>query len=336
MRHQRDGILLSIAIPTRNQPEALRITLQSIMPQLAPDVEIVIGDNSTNNETELLITQSYSHPQIRYLKNGADLGIDKNILSITENARGIYVWWFGDDGMDSGAIAHVLGILRKYPEMAMIFVNSRISGRSDPAVNLGKDKFFKDRNQVLDEIGSGLTFASSIIFKKDALRNVDQKKLDMYMGSQFVNFYLTMHVLSGEGGFYFVSTPYVICYPVSKDRIVSKVVRGAAVNNDYFEIFGVTLFRIVHEFKDKFERRSIRCMLAKNFGTVWRGVLVGWVGGWDTPKGKRWQMFRLYWSYPEYWLALIAFLMPLSINRGLYRMYRVFFKERKWRLGGRR
>jgi len=77
----------------------------------------------------------------------------------------------------------------------------------------------------------------------------------------------------------------------------------------------------------------VRKVIKKSFASLWRGMLVGWIGGWDTPKGKRWRMFKLYWSYPECWIALPIMLMPLWVNRGLYRVYKIFFSHRKFVFG---
>jgi len=46
-------------------------------------------------------------------------------------------------------------------------------------------------------------------------------------------------------------------------------------------------------------------------------------------------MFKLYWSYPECWIALPIMLMPLWVNRGLYRVYKIFFSHRKFVFGER-
>ncbi|MBI5401673.1 glycosyltransferase family 2 protein [Candidatus Wolfebacteria bacterium] len=324
--------LLSICIPTCNQPYDLRRTLHSILPQLTDEVEIVIGDDSDNLETEKMIAEDFQNSQIRYFNNNGTLGIDKNILKITKFARGKYIWWFGDDEIRIGAITRVLEILKNHPDISMIFINYIVSGQNLAAINLNKDKFFEDRNQVLEEIANGLTFASAILFKKDVMRNLDQEVLNRFMGSKFVNFYLVMHILSDEGKFYFLSTPYVICYPTTINKIIDKVLQGGIINNDGFQVFGITLYNIIQEFKNKFNRHSLRKMLAKNFSYVWRGMLVGWIGGWDTPKGKRWKMFKLYWSFPEFWIAIVLFLMPLWVNKILYKIYKMFFSHRRFKL----
>jgi len=87
---------------------------------------------------------------------------------------------------------------------------------------------------------------------------------------------------------------------------------------------------LLWEFEGTFSRKAIRKTIKGSFGQTWRGMLVGWIGGWDTPKGKRWRMFKLFWSYPECWIALPIMLMPLWINKGLFRIYKVFFSHRKF------
>ena len=133
--------------------------------------------------------------------------------------------------------------------------------------------------------------------------------------------YLVLHVLSQEGKLYFLSTPYIENYPNLPDE----------VNPNGFEVFGVNLFNIVSEFRGKFSRRSMRKMLAKNFSYVWRGVLVRWVTGYESPKGIRWQMFKIYWSFPEFWLAFPALISPLWLNKLFYQIYKIFFSERKFK-----
>ena len=52
-------IKLSFCITTFNNEEFISATLKSIVSQLESDIEIIIGDSSTNNTTEI-ITKEFS------------------------------------------------------------------------------------------------------------------------------------------------------------------------------------------------------------------------------------------------------------------------------------
>jgi glycosyltransferase involved in cell wall biosynthesis len=48
---------LSLCIPTYNRPTQLKRVLESVIPQIAPGVEIVICDNSAARATEAMIQE---------------------------------------------------------------------------------------------------------------------------------------------------------------------------------------------------------------------------------------------------------------------------------------
>jgi len=68
-------IKLSIAIPTYNGETTIRVTLDSIVPQLEDCVEIVISDNASSDETaEIVREYRAKYPVIRYSRNDEALG----------------------------------------------------------------------------------------------------------------------------------------------------------------------------------------------------------------------------------------------------------------------
>ena len=142
-------IILSIGVITYNQPKELRRLMLSVLPQIEPGVEIVINDNSDNLESESIIRNEFNSPYVRYFKNKINVGSEGNILLATERSLGKYVWWLGDDELKPGAIAHVLSIIKNNPEISLIWINFEVNGLL--ARPLIQDKFFKDRNQVVEE-----------------------------------------------------------------------------------------------------------------------------------------------------------------------------------------
>lgn len=107
--------LLSICIPTYNRVLCLQQCLESITeqfknPLILKNVEVVISDNASTDDTENLVKKyQEKFPNILYHKNIENIGIDRNILTVTEKANGNYVWLLGDDdALFPDAIAHIL------------------------------------------------------------------------------------------------------------------------------------------------------------------------------------------------------------------------------------
>lgn len=328
-------ILLSVCIATYNQPKEVDRLLQALVPQLTPEAEILIKDDSPNTDTEVVVRKHNTHGTIRYIggerdeekiksltagrKKGQKGGLDRAIIFLTEEARGEYVWWLGDDVVEKGAIAAMIEVIKRNPHLNFLLVNFQTIGSSALAFPWERDRWFTNQSEVLEEAVGVLGFISATVFRRTlALTGIQGSQ--KYIGSAFVNLYLVLHVLSQGGGCYFLKGPYLINHPTPQEK----------VNDNGFEVFGVNFFNIVSEFKNKFDKKSVRRILSKNFSCVWRGVLVRWVTGYESPKGKRWQMVKLYWSFPELWFGLPAFILPLWLNKQLYKTYKIFFKDRKW------
>jgi len=329
---QKD-FLLSICIPTYNRPEKFRRMLTGLIPQLTSEVELVIRDDSPNNETKKAfdeLIEKFNPPiKINYVQ-GEKIGLDAANIFLLENATGEYVWWFSDDDeIMPNAVTHVLELVKKNPEITFIWINFGFQNLNNLAV-IRKDGFFEDRNEVLETLGTNIGLLSTLLFKRDeAVPSLVQARKHI-VGFSFAGLVPILHVLSGFGKFYFLRGPYVLCHPTTIDEVKKITTKTGEIKNEGFNVYGIDFYNIVKEFEGRFKKSSIKKILTVNFASLWRGMLVGWVGGWDTPKGKRWKMFTLYWNFPEFWMAIIPFLMPLWINKLLYKTYKIFFRERKF------
>lgn len=93
--------LVSILIPTYNQPKFFKLALDSALNQTYENIEIVVGDDSTNDETkDLMKPYLKQYPNIRYYNHGGPAG-DKggqNSLFLVNHCSGEYVnYLFHDD-----------------------------------------------------------------------------------------------------------------------------------------------------------------------------------------------------------------------------------------------
>ena len=100
----------SICIPTYNFGKFIGQTLESIIPNLADGVEVVILDGGSTDNTDNIVAQRQKDfPQIRYHQQGFRGGIDRDIAKVISLAQGEYCWLFSaDDIMMPGAVGKVL------------------------------------------------------------------------------------------------------------------------------------------------------------------------------------------------------------------------------------
>ncbi len=337
---KKNGILVSIAVPTYNRPKEFKRMLFGLLPQLTSETELIIKDDSETDETKEifneLVKKINSPAKFTYFKGKktAD-GVDAAYLFLIENSSGEYIRWFSDDDeFMPGAIAKTLELVKKYPEITFIWVNFCYGENKNLAVDR-KDGFFKNGNEVLELLGTNIGLSSTLFFRKeDAFPSLLLAKKHI-RGFSFACLVPIFHILSGNGKFYFLRGPYILNHPTIVEEIKTITTKSGKIKNEGFNVYGIDFYNIVMEFKDKFDRRSIKKILTVNFASLWRGMLVGWIGGWDTPKGKRWQMFKLYWNFPEFWIAIVPFLMPLWVNKILFKIYKIFFSHRKFVFAGK-
>ena len=147
---------LSICIPTFNRLRFLKELMPSILRQLAAvpvgEVELVVSDNaSTDGTAEYL--RSLGDPHLRWWTNDENIGGDRNFLKCVAEAKGAYVWLFGDDDlMPEGSVARVLDFLRRDKPALLISVD----GDTEP-------RLYGDYCELLKDMGDDLVLAHTLI-----------------------------------------------------------------------------------------------------------------------------------------------------------------------------
>ncbi len=89
-------ILISICIPTYNRANYLDRCLQSIMHYTKNDIEVLIQDNDSIDNTSEIV-QWYVDPRIKYEKNETNIGAVENIWKLINKAKGRYIFCLTDD-----------------------------------------------------------------------------------------------------------------------------------------------------------------------------------------------------------------------------------------------
>lgn len=310
-------LTISVCVATYNQPTALRLLLEDLSKEwIADEMELVIRDDSTNNESENICKEFSARIPLRYFR-GKKEGLDVAIIFLTEQARGTFVWWLGNERLRSGAIAAVMQKIQHNPSLSFLWLNSRnVHDEDDIAFHFSDDVRFRDRDEVITTDIGLLGFISATIFRREnALDGL--KGARAYIGTAFVNLYIILHVLSGSGEQILLATPYLLCEPKPA---------GEVRWYDQFEVFGISLARVAHAFRGRFNARAMRYALRQNVRQVIKSVLVergmGLRTGFASPNPKIIPLVRTYWNYWEAWVAAPLFALPRPVIIALYCLYK--------------
>lgn len=118
---------LSICVATFRRARFIGETLDSILAQLTPEVEIVVVDGASPDDTEAVVTaRAAAHPFLRYRREPVNSGVDADYDKAVALARGEYCWLLPDDDLLApGAIARVLDALRDEPDVLVVNTECR-------------------------------------------------------------------------------------------------------------------------------------------------------------------------------------------------------------------
>ena len=90
--------LVSIGLPTYNRDRYLQQALDSLLSQDYENLEIIVSDNHSTDETSAICKQyALEDRRIKYFRNDKNIGMIGNFSKVAELATGEYFMWASDD-----------------------------------------------------------------------------------------------------------------------------------------------------------------------------------------------------------------------------------------------
>jgi abequosyltransferase len=166
---------LSICIATFNRAHTIGATLDSIVPQLTDEVELLVLDGASTDSTEEVVTELARRcEQLRYVKLPQNNGLDRDFDTCVSLARGQYCWLMSsDDFLKPGAIRRVLTALNG--NLSLIIVNAEHRDESMSRVVIpSRLSFSGDRTYDSDELeslfvdaGTAAGYIGSVVIERE-------------------------------------------------------------------------------------------------------------------------------------------------------------------------
>jgi len=114
--------LVTIGIPTRNRASFLERAVRSALAQEAVEIEVVVSDNASTDETADLCTAlERADARLRYVRQPADIGAEANFRAVLDAATTpLFMWLADDDWIDRGYVAACVAVLDEHPDHALV------------------------------------------------------------------------------------------------------------------------------------------------------------------------------------------------------------------------
>lgn len=228
---------ISICIPQYNRIEYLKISLEKISVQKGVDLEVVISDDASTDDTAKQISslqKKYPFP-LHYFRFEENQGYDRNLRNSLEIATGEYCFVLGNDDTlsDENALNRLVNFLIQNNKPDVGFCNSAdYLDNTDVQVRAKRTEIIGSGPKVGLKYYSSFSFVAGLIYKKSAFESVNTTKLD---GSIYVQIYLATLIIIRGGKLFTYKEPLVL--------------KDIRVNNEIANSYLDTLPRIESEYK---------------------------------------------------------------------------------------
>ncbi len=184
--------LLSICIATYNRAGYIGETIDSIIPQLTDEVELLVVDGaSTDNTEEVIHAYIKKSDRIRYIRLEKKGGVDQDYDTSVQLAQGEMCWLFTDDDLlKSGAVAAVKAAITNGHDL--IVVNAEMRNRDlsvifqSKRIEMSGDKIYATNqmeNLFIDALDY-LSFIGGVVIRRSVWLS---REREVYIGTDFIH-----------------------------------------------------------------------------------------------------------------------------------------------------
>ncbi len=318
--------LLSLCIPTYNRSRLLSESLRAILSQIdasaAAQVEVVVMDNASPDDTPQVVAQAQAEfplAPVRVVRHRENIGADANFRAAVEQAQGEFVYLLSDDDvLLPGAVNRLLSLIRAHPDFDAFCLNVRpflhqIDEDAAPAFLLDEDRIIVGRDAALVFLRNHITFMSAMAFRRQNMIGRDYKDK---VGTVLLQCYFFLDALAPGRGVY-----------VSQEAGLAQRMDNTGPF-DFFKVF-VTNFQAVLDYAAQigYSKQAIRQVQSRHLRFLKSQsvrFLVSGSGGMRAEyRGVPARLLKAYGPNPYVLFILLpVILFPQALARPLLAVYR--------------
>ncbi len=321
---------LSICIPTRNREAYLNECLNSLLSQDMDDLEVVIVDGASTDNTKSLV-EKYAKlfSNLVYFRRDECVGVDRDILRAVQLSHGEYCWLMSDDDLlEHGALKYVLNYIDLYSPLSGISVNyiaydskMQFKIHTVPAISRSKiknDFLFTDCKKCFSNLGMHLGFLSGQIVNRDIwLKTVSNNNLDNYYNSWLL-VYIIGRMFEFESKWLYIHKE-LVKYRSGNDSFLARL--GVYNRQLITHINFTAVIQRIFGYRSDTYNKVIYTIIADRMA---RSLAVIKADGCSS--ATQYKLFLLYisryWYFPLFWYKIFpVFFIPSFLLRYIKRFY---------------
>jgi glycosyltransferase involved in cell wall biosynthesis len=293
------GKLLTVCIPTYNRAGYLKQTLDVLPPQVSPEVEVIVSDNCSSDDTWAYLGTLSG--RVERFRHNTNVGADANMFACLQRGTGQYVWMLCDDDLPcSNTVACILRAIKTLNQPPLIYLRSdwkdaKVTGYSDAPV--AASWVALDRNAFLVSISYFFTVASSIVVRRDC---VDMEFVKAQIGTSLVPAAITLATAGRSDGAVVSDLPLIICRGDNSGGYNGLVVFTRNV---------IRLLAAVQPLG--YQKRVLRRVYDENLG----GVVVYMVINWPWDRAGLLALATSSYHYPSFYSRVLPALWWTGLQR---------------------
>ena len=251
------NVRLSFCIPSYNFGEFIGETLDSIIEQGNNEVEIIVGDGgSTDNTAEIVRRYQANFPRLTYHNFGKKGGVDLDLSKTVELATGDYCWLMSsDDALKPGAIQRVSDGIKLGHDVYLLnrtMCDRRLRPTRRSKLWLSRSAtnrvyHFSNKDELLAylkaarSIGALFSYVSSIVVQRNKWNEVGYD--ERFTGSNFAHVFRLFSILRERGStLKYIRESCILCRGDNDSFMDKGIGRRFRIDFDGYWLLAETLF----------------------------------------------------------------------------------------------
>lgn len=187
--------LLTIAVPTFNRSEQLKLLLHTLGEELLgheAHVELLISDNASTDCTPDIIQKfTEAYPSVKTIRHTTNVGMDANFCGCFEQATGRFFWMLGDDDLPkTGMLRQIVNLLER-EDTDILYLNSEwmphITSANDGEPVTALISKVLSRVDFARQVNVWVTFISGMVINLERLHELcPELNLHRFTGTSLV------------------------------------------------------------------------------------------------------------------------------------------------------